>query len=615
MTASRRTDAPASAFAARLLRGLIGLGVRDLVLCPGSRSQALALAAAEFERAGALTLHVRIDERGAGFLALGLAVETGRPVPVVMTSGTAVAELHPAVLEASHSGVPLLVLSADRPAELRGRGTNQTTVQPGLFGSAVRAAWDVPAPDADTDIAGEVDALVARVEAALAAPVGGARVADLDGDGAAAPEGTGVGPGPLHLNLQFREPLSSALPAEQLRLARELAAAVDADVAPEAAAPRASAAALVLHPEPGTVVIAGARAGARAERLARELGAPLLAEVSSGARFGPNAVPAYRALLDEPGFGDEIRRAIVLGQPTLSRQVPALLGRSDVETIVVRAPGRDAYDPHGTARILDGSAEILVEGELPADTRAWVGRWVFASRALLEQRAEEAGAIDPPAAIDSTDYRERAAFARSQLERMRRPVTRDELVGAVWAATWPHDRLVLAASRLIRVADDTVPGRRIRVHANRGLAGIDGTVATALGIAAASQRPPRGAGADDPAAPAARAAVGTTRLIIGDLALLHDAGSLALPAGESRPRIQVIVGDDGGGTIFDGLEVARSADAQLFDRVQLTPQPVDLEALARAYGWEFRRIANRGELDEAFTASPGPTLIAVPLTR
>jgi len=124
---ARRTASPASDGAMALLRALVGQGVVDVVVAPGSRSQALALAAAELERAGAVRLHVRIDERGAAFLALGLAVESGRPVPIITTSGTAVANLHPAVLEASHAGVPLLVLTADRPARLRGSDANQTT--------------------------------------------------------------------------------------------------------------------------------------------------------------------------------------------------------------------------------------------------------------------------------------------------------------------------------------------------------------------------------------------------------------------------------------------------------------------------------------------------------
>ena len=163
-----------------------------------------------------------------------------------------------------------------------------------------------------------------------------------------------------------------------------------------------------------------------------------------------------------------------------------------------------------------------------------------------------------PAAALTDDYRERARFARSQLGQLRAPVTRRALAEAVWSATWPHDRLVLGASRLIRELDKVAPGKKIRVHANRGLAGIDGTIATASGIALASQR--------DDAAP------GITRVLLGDLSFLHDVGSLLGGVGEPWPRIQVIVGNDDGGTIFDGLEVARTADAALVDRVLLTPQ-------------------------------------------
>src|SRR5476651_513622 len=155
---SPRSDSPATAFAVALFDEFARLGLRDIVLSPGSRSQALALAAAEYEREGLLRLHVRIDERVGGFVALGLAVETGLPVVVVMTSGTAVANLHPAVLEAHHSGVPLIVVSADRPESLRGIGSNQTTVQAGIFGAAIAFERDVAAPIGAAD---EKDAAVA----------------------------------------------------------------------------------------------------------------------------------------------------------------------------------------------------------------------------------------------------------------------------------------------------------------------------------------------------------------------------------------------------------------------------------------------------------------------
>jgi 2-succinyl-5-enolpyruvyl-6-hydroxy-3-cyclohexene-1-carboxylate synthase len=154
------------------------------------------------------------------------------------------------------------------------------------------------------------------------------------------------------------------------------------------------------------------------------------------------------------------------------------------------------------------------------------------------------------------------------------------------------------------------------VRANRGLAGIDGTVATALGIAIASQSAEPGEQQADAAAPASSARAGVTRAVIGDLTLLHDVGSLLLGAGESRPRIQLIVGNDGGGTIFDALEVAASAPPEAFDRVQFTPQQVDLAAIATAYGWTYARVTTRGELDEALTGRvDGPQLVEVPLPR
>ena len=250
-------DSPASITATALLGEFVRRGVTDLVLSPGSRSQALALAAAQFERAGLLRLRVRIDERSAGFLALGLARETGRPVLLVVTSGTAVAELHPAVLEAAHSGVPVIVLSADRPAELRGIGSNQTTVQPGIFGDAPEKSWDVPAPVGDPGDEQSARDLVAEVL-------------------------TGIR-GVRHVNLAFREPLSSPLSSPQSL----------PDVSPGEWRPAPAPVELLeLRPEPGTIVIAGTGAGAVAEAVARALGAPLLAEASSGARFGPNLVAA-----------------------------------------------------------------------------------------------------------------------------------------------------------------------------------------------------------------------------------------------------------------------------------------------------------------------------------
>jgi 2-succinyl-5-enolpyruvyl-6-hydroxy-3-cyclohexene-1-carboxylate synthase len=554
---------PATRFSVALLDEFLALGVRDVVLSPGSRSQALALAAAEFEHAGRLRLRVRIDERVAGFLALGIAVESRTPVLVITTSGTAVANLHPAVLEAHHSGVPLILLTADRPEELHGIGANQTTEQVGLFGPAVPFVREVEAPSEtgfDADYPGE-----------------------LAHEAWAAATGRSSAPGPVQLNLAFREPLSGPVVLPQSRPTPE---------------PRTLAETLentaVLSAAPHTVVIAGHDSGEVAEATARALGAPLIAEVSSGARFGPNLVVAYRQLLAEAEFGGRVERAIVFGHPTLSREVPALLRRGSVEAITVRGRGAEVYNPGHREGVFVDAIEV---GGPPDADRSWVGRWVSASRALLDDGARSALAL-----ARTDDWETMAKFAKSQLEVFREPVTRRMLVDAVWRASWPHDRLVLGASRLIREADCVVPGKKISVHANRGLSGIDGTVSTAIGIALTSQGEP------------AAAAGGITRVLLGDLTLLHDVGALLFGGAEPRPRIQVLVGNDGGGTIFDGLEVASSAAAEAMDRVLYTPQAASLQSLASAYGWDYLRAGNRGQLDEALTAS-GSTLIEVPLPR
>jgi len=566
---SQRSSSPATAFAVALLDEFVELGVRDIVLSPGSRSQALALAAAELERAGLVRLRVRIDERVAGFLALGLAIESKSPVLIITTSGTAVANLHPAVLEAHHSAVPLIVISADRPDELRGIASNQTTHQPGMFGVAVRREWDIPAPTG-----GDEQSAVDLARDVIAAATG-----------------------PLHVNLAFREPLSGALPA---RVAPD-APALDmppAELAPLDETPAVIDGALELTPAPGTVVVAGSRAGAIAEATARALGAPLLAEVASGAHFGPNLVVDYRTLISAANFGDRVERVIVFGHPTLSREVPALIQRDGVTSIVVRSGSPEDYNPgHAVTQFADAVVVTAAPDASPA-ARSWLGRWVTTSRAALEQ--QDAPAIDIAISSEPADQ---AAFNRAVLAGLKAPVTRRVLAEAVWRMTWPHDRLVLGASRLIREVDRYAPGKKITVHANRGLAGIDGTIATGIGIALASQSE------EGPTAG------GITRVLLGDLALLHDAGALLFGAGEPRPRLQVIVGNDGGGTIFDALEVSASADPERFDRVLFTGHDVSIEQLAAAYGWNYTLVSRRGDLDSALTPNDGVTIIEVPLAR
>ncbi len=585
-----RTDAsPATDAAAALLRALVDGGLSHVVLSPGSRSQALALVAADLERAGRIRLHVRVDERVAGFTALGIGRETGSPAAVICTSGTAVANLLPAVLEAHHSGVPLLLLTADRPPELRGVGANQTTRQPGLFSPHVRLDADLATPD-ETD-AGGTSAQTAALRAVAVEALAAAR-----GDALRAA-------GPVHLNLPYREPLAGAAPAwlaEPAPLADAEAGETETsgalyqggggiggadDALPDAAAP------LPLPPGPRTVVVAGADAGPAAEEVAHRGGWPLIAEIVSAARFGRHLVHGYRALLRDPDLGGAVERAVVFGHPTLSREVAALLSRPDVEVVAVRGPG-EPLNLNGATRT------VAAVDPAAAGDRGWLGAWM---------RASAAAAVDlsPPApdaaGLASAEPQARLGAIAAEMAVLRAPIDRAALVDAVWRATWPHDRLVFGSSRLVRVADALLGGKRVPVHANRGLAGIDGTVATALGIALASQDVGR---------------AGVTRVLLGDLAFLHDVGALLLPGAEPEPRIQVVVGNDGGGTIFDGLEVAALAGADAMDRVLYTPQSVRIEPLALAYGWEYVRVTTRSALDQALTAPVGGRqIIEVPLPR
>lgn len=597
MNGSTAGASPAQAFATRLIGALVSEGVRDIVVCPGSRSQALALAAASAEARSEVRLHVRIDERSAAFFALGVARETGMPAPVIVTSGSAVANLAPAAVEAAEGRVPLILLTADRPAELRGIRSNQTTRQSGLFRDVLRWSCDSPPPEDAESGRAAVGALARRAVHA------------------ASGMHNGSAPGPVQLNLAFREPLSGP---EEVEGAGVDDAAADGgrratgnddetrppvpvgagETAGEAQTPD-----VYVHGDDAlTVVIAGSGAGERAEAFARAAGLPLLAEVVSGARFGREAIAAYATLLDDPSVGGLVERAIVFGHPTLTRQVPALLKRDDVEVVVID-PHADAehYDPSRAARVVRGA--VVADDHDPRSMRRWLGAWVVRDREIVAERST----VHEPdvTAATAQGYKDRNAYARAEVASMREPLTREMLAESVWRATWPHDRLVLAASRLVRVLDGLAAPRRVAVHANRGVAGIDGTIATALGIAAASQAD------EDPAR-----AAGTTRVLLGDLALLHDAGSLFLPPGETRPRVQLLVANDGGGTIFDGLEVAGTAGAEAFDRVMYTPQAVQLEALARAYGWRYVRVESRVELDRLCTSPvTEPTLVEVPVAR
>lgn len=555
----------ASAFSAEFLIHLVECGVNHIVLSPGSRSQALALVAAELEARGDVQLHVRIDERSAGFFALGLALESQSPAVVITTSGTAVANLFPAVLEAHHSGVPMIVVTADRPHELRGVGVNQTTKQDNIFGFAPRLAFDEPAP---------LSAKKATERGREVAQELWKAAADVDE------------PGPVHLNVAFVEPLSSPV---RLREASEVSY-------PSCVIEH------TLHSitsNLNTIVIAGTGAGDEAEECAHAGGWPLIAEVTSGARFGRNLIPAYRTVLSDPDLTSAIERIIIFGHPTLSREVPALLADlPDAEVIVINGASPEIYNP--TSRDVIVADAVRVETGEP--DLSWLGQWITRGRTYAEEYEhsvmDHAHKVAPDVSGSrSQSGKERKEFLAAELAASRAPISREVLVGTVWKASWPHDRLVLGASRLIRVADKFVPGKKIPVFANRGLAGIDGTISTARGIAAACE------GA-------------VTRVLLGDLATVHDSGSLTLTQGEDLPLVQVIVGNDHGGTIFDALEVANSATPENVDRVLLTPVSVDFEKLAEGYGWNYIKVSTVSQLEAALVAPQSlPQLVEVELER
>lgn len=518
MTGAGEVEEHPSALAAReIVTALVAQGVRDVVLAPGSRSAPLAYALAAAEAAGWLTVHVRIDERVAGFVALGIAHE--RPAAVVTTSGTAVANLHPAVLEAHHARRPLIVLSADRPHELRGVGANQTTDQVGLFGGAVRLTVDVPA--ADGEPRGVRSAVVRAVTAAT-----GVR---------------GGVPGPVHLDLAFRDPLVPA---------RAWTPDVDRPDAAPGVLPsgRPSGAAYPVRGPRGTVVVAGDGAGPGAAELAEAGGWPLLAEPSSGARHGTTAIAGYRVALRE--LGDEIEQVLVLGRPTLSRDISQLLARSDLQVVVIEPQG-DWVDVAGAAAVVACTAEV----EDPSADPGWLSRW-------------------------------RTAGERARAELL----SGDRLTGAaVLAAVLAPEHpsaVVLGSSMTVRHADAAGPVgagfTSSRVVANRGLAGIDGTISTATGLALATREP--------------------VRVVVGDLTFLHDVGGLARGSHEREVDLQVIVLDDGGGGIFATLEHGRPEHAAVYPRYFGTPQQVDLAALARGYGADHHLVRSTAELTRALAA-------------
>ncbi|MGF2950856.1 2-succinyl-5-enolpyruvyl-6-hydroxy-3-cyclohexene-1-carboxylic-acid synthase [Mycobacterium sp. THU-M116] len=496
-----------------LIRG----GVRDVVLCPGSRNAPLAFALQDADRAGRVRLHVRIDERTAGYLAIGLAVGAGAPVCIAMTSGTAVANLGPAVVEANYARVPLIVLSANRPYELLGTGSNQTMEQLGYFGTQVRATIGLGLAE---DAPERLDALNATWRSAtcrVLAAATGSRTANA---------------GPVQFDIPLREPL---VPDAEPR------GAVTPPGRPGGkpwtyTPPVTFDQPLDIDLSPDTVVIAGHGAGVH-PNLAQ---LPTVAEPTAPTAANPLhplALPLLRP-----------RQVIMLGRPTLHRPVAALLA-----------------DP-----------------QVPVYALTTGPRWpdVSGNSQATGTRAVTTGAPHPAWLRRCAEVNRHAAHAvRGQLEA--HPLTTGlHVAAAVVRALRPGDQLVLGASNPVR--DAALVGLNphgIPVRSNRGVAGIDGTVSTAIGAALAHE--------------------GRTIALIGDLTFVHDSSGLLIGPTEPTPqRLTIVVSNDNGGGIFELLEQGDPRFSDVSSRVFGTPHDVDVGALCRAYHVESRQI-EVAELDAA----------------
>ena len=497
---------PSTAQARVVVDELIRGGVRDVVLCPGSRSAPLAFALADADAAGRLRLHVRIDERTAGFLAVGLALGSGRPVPIAMTSGTAVANLGPAVVEANYARVPLVILSANRPYELLGTGASQTMEQFGYFGTQVRAAISLGiAGDRPDELNAQWRSATCRVLVAAT----GARTANA---------------GPVQFDIPLREPLvpepdsgPDDFPAGR----------------PDGTAWTVTPPVTFDQPVPvdltaDTVVIAGHAAGVHPNLAAL----PTVAEPTAPAAANPLhplALPALRP-----------RQVIMLGRPTLHRAVADLLADPAVAVYAVTTGPRW---PDVSGNSVATGTRVQTTGTPDPE---WLRRCAQANRRALAVVTEQLAAHPL-----TTGLHVAAAVARS--------------VG-------PGDQLVLGASNPVR--DVSLVGLNpegLFVRSNRGVAGIDGTISTAVGAALAHP--------------------GRTVALMGDLTFVHDASGLLIGPTEPVPdSLTIVVSNDNGSGIFELLEPGDPRFGDVASRIFGTPHDVDVGALCRAYHVDSRQI-------------------------
>lgn len=568
-------ESPATLLARAVVAALVEAGVKRVVISPGSRNAPLTYALADAAQAGYLQLRVVVDERSAAFVALGasrsdwLHEGLARPAVAVMTSGSAVANAHPAVVEADAAGVPLIILSADRPHALVNTGASQTTVQTGIFGAATRYQADL----GDTNASG---AVANQVRRAVAAASGGL---SLD-------------PGPVHLNVRLVPPLAPAAPwqvphlepkTHWLRARKPLEEQLNGVTVSQVGCR------LGLDPARRGVIVVGDNDDAElahyAAALAHAWRWPLLTEPTSLVRTNANAVAAYSALLvsgdgsvggDGAQLSQEIEQLLVVGHPTLTRPISALLAREDIYQVVLtnRARWSDVSGQAAYVTTLEQALSDLAAPSVGVDVGAstggeasasagvgknapsplWLQRWLQAGQQQLN-----AISVTKAAQMALTTWQ---ATSQYESHSQSTAIHSDGLESSV--------TLMAASSMTIRYLDAGLPaGKQLKkmpgpVVANRGLAGIDGTISTAVGLAWASGQP--------------------VRVIIGDLAAAHDLTGLVKAVTETEVDLQVIVLDDHGGKIFSGLEYGTSELSNYFPRFFTTAQQVDFAQAAAAFG-------------------------------
>lgn len=566
MDPTNRNTALASAMVEELAR----CGVRRAVVSPGSRSTPLALA---LWRQPSIEVEVVLDERSAAFFALGTALGTGTPAVALCTSGSAAAHFHPAITEADEASVPLIVLTADRPPELRGIGAGQTIDQLKLYGDAVRWFCDVGTHEADDAGLLHFRSVACR---AYANAVGDPR------------------PGPIHLNVPFRDPLAP-IPVEgdvtatdplalEGRGERPLSAVVRATEAPDPALLDEIAERIASAPR--GLIVAGRQPNPElavpVQALSEATGYPVLAEPTSQLRWGPERPSALIATYDliarERPRELEPELIVRFGDMPTSKALRQWLSSIEGLRQVVVDPDGDWKEPTQRAEtsvradplaLAHGIAERLKAGA-GARREPWTDRWTAVDEQVQGEIEME---FDTPELRDNNEpgiWSELAANLRD------------------------GDRVLAASSMPVRDQEAFLPEGRAQVRfvANRGANGIDGLVSTAAGLAADGAR---------------------TWAVLGDLALVHDLGGLALAA--RTPSLRLVVLDNGGGGIFHFLPQAEAVSEQEFEALLGTPSGLDIRRAAELFGLDTAIARNPDELEQALMGSARVVIVELDRRR